>query len=111
MNERQVIYEMLCDVAKAREVIYYSDIGALVRWNMASPGDRKRLADLLGEISSDEVSSGRPMLSALVVSKEFGVPLEGFFELAKSLGRYDGVDGDKFWAVERDKAYEEWTGM
>jgi hypothetical protein len=41
---------------------------------------------MLGEISEDEIANERLMLSALAVGVS-GVPGEGFYNLAKELGR------------------------
>ena len=42
---------------------------------------------ILGEVSDEEDSAGRGMLSAYVVSAETGIPGGGYFELAEKLGR------------------------
>lgn len=57
------------------------------------------LAHMLGEVSDDEDTAGRGMLSAYVVSDETGGPGGGFFELAATLGR-DVRDRDAFWVAE-----------
>ena len=44
---------------------------------------------LLGEISERCHLQGEPMLSALVVNKDTGIPGEGFYTLAKSLGKLE----------------------
>jgi len=56
----------------------------------------KGFHDFLNELSTREHSDGRPLLSALVVSKSGSTPGEGFWDLADSLGfRYD--DPIAFW--------------
>ncbi len=65
------------------------------------------LAHMLGEISDDEDSAGRGMLSAYVVSKETGGPGAGFFELAEQLGRKVG-DRDEFWIAELARVEVAW---
>jgi hypothetical protein len=42
---------------------------------------------MLGQISSEEDAAGRGMLTALVVLKDSGMPGDGFWDLAKRLGR------------------------
>ena len=66
-----------------------------------------------GEISEDEVDAGRPMLSALVVGNGGAsgrpIPGDGFFILAKALGRYPaGLSDREFWERERDLVYDAW---
>ena len=65
------------------------------------------LAHMLGEVSDDEDSAGRGMLSAYVVSAESGGPGGGFFELAEKLGR-DVADRDKFWVEELHHVESAW---
>ena len=66
------------------------------------------LAHMLGEVSDDEDSAGRGMLSAYVVSAETGGPGGGFFELAEKLGR-DVRDRDAFWVAELRRVELAWT--
>lgn len=65
------------------------------------------LAHMLGEVSDDEDSAGRGMLSAYVVSAETGSPGGGFFELAEKLGR-DVGDRDAFWVAELRRVETAW---
>ncbi len=48
------------------------------------------------------------MLSAVVLSKDFDTPSDGFFELAKSMRGYDGTNGYKFWEEELECVYDHW---
>jgi hypothetical protein len=73
--------------AKRRGMITYSDLVKSIRRISLEPNDG-RLAHMLGEISSEEDSAGRGMLTAVVVHKEGDMePGPGFYELAKSRGR------------------------
>lgn len=66
---------------------------------------------LVGEISEDEVDRKRPMLSALVVEKNTGLPGEGFFKLASNLNQFNGkskTEKEVFLAREKRKLYEFW---
>lgn len=70
----------------------------------------REVGQVLGEISEDEVNEGRPMLSAIAVSKD-GTSSEGFFGLAESLGRLterDAVTDKRFWENERKAVYKIW---
>jgi hypothetical protein len=55
---------------------------------------QKEIGAMLGEISQEEVSYGRPMLSALAMSKNESKPGKGFFVLAKDMGKFKG-EGDE----------------
>jgi hypothetical protein len=58
--------------------------------------------EAIGHVSSYEVEHGRPMLSALVVTKETRTPGPGFAKLALHLG-FEFADAEEFWA---DEIYE-----
>jgi hypothetical protein len=54
-----------------------------------TPGNyaAKEAGHLLGEISEQMHSEGKPMLSAIVVNRQEGMPGSGFFKLAVQLGK------------------------
>lgn len=110
MDEQQIVTDHLREVAKAGGLEHYAEVGALIDLELAGPGAVAKLADLLGEICKEEHRSGRPMLSAIVVSKAAGMPGEGFFGLAKSLGLFDGADHLAFWAKEVERVHGYWKG-
>jgi len=76
----------------------YSDLARKI--NSVSFGPRDRVFhNSLGQISVEEDAAGRGMLSALVVHKDDGRPGQGFFDLAKRLGR-DVTDELRCWNEE-----------
>jgi hypothetical protein len=71
------------------------------------------IGPLLGHISQYEVEHGRPMLSALAVRTQNFRPGDGFYPLARKLGRLDSPDPDmekQFWEAEVAKIVRYWTG-
>jgi hypothetical protein len=76
----------------------YSDLATRIRSITFDPHDRS-FHHLLGQISVEEDAAGRGMLSALVVHKDDGMPGEGFFDLAQTLGR-DVSDKIRCWSQE-----------
>jgi hypothetical protein len=65
---------------------------------------------LLGLVSESEVAAGRHTLSAIVVVKSgegANRPGTGFFELEKTLGRYQS-DDDTTWLSEIDGLFRYW---
>lgn len=64
---------------------------------------------MLGEVSEQTHLAGKPMLSALIINQQLGIPGAGFFELAVLLGKLpDGAnDQDKkaFWKKELAAIY------
>jgi hypothetical protein len=65
---------------------------------------------ILGEISEDEFTNGRPMLSAIAVTSK-GQPGSGFFGLAKLLGKLEDDSEEskqQFWKAEKANVYATW---
>ena len=63
---------------------------------------------ILEPISHFEQHLGRPMLTALVVSQETGMPSDPFFELARSYRRLTCQEVRGFWEAECRKVYDFW---
>lgn len=94
--------------AKVMRPYSYSEIAAEIK-SVRFHAHDQRLFDLLGDISKDEHSDGRGLLSAIVVNKTGDKrPGHGFFDLAKSLG-HDISDKDKFWLEELEKIRKSWS--
>ena len=106
------IKAILIHRAKHRGMIAYSELTAqtsTIHFDLESADWRSLLAQMLGEISREEDAIGRGMLSALVVHKREDMqPGEGFFHLAKELGR-DTTDKLTCWVREIHKIYVVWT--
>lgn len=69
---------------------------------IAMPGPQRihRTTRLLEILMKRDAQAGRPIRSALVVSRlGHGLPAEGFFERAHRLGLYDGEDPAAFHAA------------
>ncbi len=83
----------------------------MVYGDQASHHMAREVGQVLGEISQAEHTAGRPMLSALAIAPK-GYPSEGFFTLARNLGKYSGRTPDEerlFWEQERERVYETWA--
>jgi hypothetical protein len=69
---------------------------------------RTEFFEALGHVSMYEVEHGRPVLTALVVTKDAGLPGPGFEKLARHLG-FDLAGGaDQFWAQEVEEIVDFW---
>jgi len=102
------IYKKLKEVARARKLITYTDIGEKVGLRANDP----QLWQLLDKISRQEHEQGRPMLSAVVVQKEgesHGAPGDGFFKLARDLGVFREDNKYIFWVSELNVVYNYWS--
>jgi hypothetical protein len=100
--------DILVRVAEQRSWIAYSDLVGQVSALSLEPHDT-RLFHLLDELSREEDSSGRGMLTAIVVHKSGDKqPGPGFFDLAKSLGR-NTKDPLVCWISEFNKVHDYWA--
>ena len=94
----QAIYERLKEVARAKEVINYSEIMP----------NRRVIGRILEEICRYEVQRGHPMLAAVVVRKDTRMPGKAFFDLAHRLDTYTGNDDRTFWKSELSRVHNYW---
>ncbi len=107
-KEYAFVYTELITAAKHRGTITYQEIAKIVGLPMSGSHMGSEIGKILGQISEDEVSNGRPMLSAIAVNVQ-GVPGPGFYELAKRLNRTtENSDTATFWQAECQAVYETW---
>src|SRR5690242_7821835 len=76
----------LVRAAQYRGTTTYQDLAVIMGLPTIGAHMGAETGHILGEISEDEVLSGRPMLSAVAVNVA-GTSGPGFFGLAKKLGR------------------------
>jgi hypothetical protein len=106
---KEQIRDMLIKAAENRKVVHYAEVGRLLNFSMDNPSHRVELGSILGEISTEEHENGRPLLSAVVVHKEDHLPGEGFFNLAKELGKQrPDEDNDTFYVNELQRVFDAW---
>ena len=105
----QRIYEKLKETARAGGLITYKEIAKAVGldWRR-NYGKCRQIFRILREISTSEVQQGHPMLSAIAVCLDTGIPGPGFFALARNLGVYSGDDDLAFWKHELNEVYNYW---
>ena len=105
---KEEMCELLVERAKLRGMMPYSELVSQVTAISLEPNSYA-LADMLGEISTEEDSAGRGMLSVIVVHKIGDMqPGPGFFDLAKRLGR-DTSDILKCWVDELHAVHRVWS--
>jgi len=105
-------YSALIMAAHSRSMLTYTGIARLAGLAQAGNPMATQVGRLVGEISEDEVTQGRPMLSALVVEKDTGQPGEGFFKLARDLKIFDRTSKSakrKFLSKEKSKLFTVWA--
>lgn len=105
---KEEIRQILIQRARSSSpTITYSDLVREVDSIRLEP-DSHALRTMLGEISTEEDSSGRGMLTVLVVHKgDDLMPGGGFFELARQLKR-DVDDHESFWVEEFKRVTTHW---
>lgn len=109
---KQVVRDRLVEAARAGKFVYYSELGKLLGIDMDNPHFAVQIGHILGRISEDEVADGRPMLSAIVVSKDTMLPGKGFFTLGQQLHRAQPDDDEMSFAVrEIKRTHEFWAGQ
>jgi hypothetical protein len=81
------VRDRLIRAAQGGELVYYSELAKLLGIDMDNPHFGVQVGRVLDEINQDEVADGRPMLSAIVVSKDTMLPGKGFFTLGQQLRR------------------------
>lgn len=106
-----LVYCALIQAARNRGTITYKDVAETMGITPKGSYMASETGRMLGGISEDELHDGRPLLSAIAVSSVTGFPGEGFFGLAKDLGKLkDESDAGKkkFWEEEKAAVYETW---
>ncbi len=92
--------------ARRQSTISYSELTQKIGSIAFGPSDYS-FHYLLYEISREEDAAGRGLLSALVVRKEDGQPGQGFFDLAREMGR-DVTDPMRAWTEEVKLVFSKW---
>ena len=98
----------LVRAAQYRGITTYQDVALIMGLPPTGSHMGKEVGWVLGEISEDEVTAGRPMLSSVAVDVR-GKVGEGFFGLARQLGRLtETADTTAFLEAERLATYQAW---
>ena len=106
MKER--LRQALIDQAKTGKLTTYKELAD--RLELAPPHKIHRIAEALEALMKEDVADGRPMLSALCVSKmQPGIPGRGFFLTAEIFGVFlgdpAGLEAPAFHAIELQRVF------
>ncbi len=106
MKER--LRQALMDQARTGNLTTYKELAD--RLELAPPHKIHRIAEALEARMQEDVAAGRPMLSALCVSKmQPGIPGRGFFLTAEILGVFfgdpAGLEASAFHAIELQRVF------
>lgn len=106
------VYALLIGAAERRKNVTYKDIADIMHLPSSGHHMAQETGRMLGEISVREAECGRPMLSAVCVSSVSETPGEGFFALARQLGRLPvnaaAEHKQTFWKAERERVFQAW---
>jgi hypothetical protein len=112
MNNK--VRRFLIEVARKRGgYIHYQELSdkcSLGLFFRDNPYDRLLIGKILGEISAFEHNQGRPLLSALVITKT-GEEGDGFFKLCEELGFGSArklKSDPAFSAIQMNRCYGFW---
>lgn len=105
-NVKAEIRQVLIDTARQKSLITYRELTASLQ-TVVIHYHSPILARLLVEIGSEESEAGRPILPALVVAQQTGIPGKGFFRIAGERGQ-DVADVKAFWEDEVRRVYDYW---
>jgi len=103
------VYYKLIRTAQKRRTIYYKDVAEIMGLPIRGEHMAREAGQMLGEISEWEHKEGRPLLSAVVIRDDIGIPGEGFFKLARKLGKFQGQNEQDFWESELQEVYNIWS--
>lgn len=108
--EHPAVYERLVQAARAREFVHYGELARMLGIDMDNPHFGAQVGKVLGQISEDEIAAGRPMISAIVVSKDDMLPGKGFFKLGQELHRVETGEDEIGFAVRQIKlVHDYWS--
>ena len=108
--EHQAVYERLVQGARARGFVHYGELAKMLGIDMDNPHFGALVGKVLGQISEDEVAAGRPMISAIVVSKDDMLPGHGFFTLGQELHKVNPGEDEIGFAIRQIKdVHDYWS--
>jgi hypothetical protein len=99
---------IMIEVAKSGQTITYSELCALLKTaylHYHSP----LLTQLLIEIGSAEARAGRPVLPAVVVGKQSGMPGAGYFKVDSAGEDSEITDPKARWEADLQRVFEYWS--
>jgi hypothetical protein len=97
----QLLHDRLAEVAARQETTNYAALELLLELDMRNPDDRRKIGELLGEVSRYEREHGRPLLSSVVWHKDGSTPGHGFYKLGLELGMVGAGEDELAFAIRQ----------
>jgi hypothetical protein len=112
MNKK--VREKLIEIAKNRDIIFYSDLNIACHLGINLEGDAggKEIGKILGDISEYELKNKRPPISVLVGLKNTKpfTPSDGFFNLMDELKIRKPKEKNEFLKIRlMNLCYDYWS--
>jgi hypothetical protein len=105
-----LVFNELATAARYRGTVTYQELAHLIGLEISGNYMANELGKILEQISRAEHEMKHPILSAIVVNVD-GVPGEGFWGIAKNLGKFNGTTEDErrqFWETEKKAVHDHW---
>ena len=108
--DHPAMYERLVKAARAGEFVFNGELAKMLGIDMDNPHFGALVGKVLDRINEDEAAAGRPMISAIVVSKDTMLPGAGFFKLGQEQHRTDPDEDEIGFAIRQIKrVHEYWS--
>jgi hypothetical protein len=104
---REEVRATLLHCAREGSTITYGELALCVSGMDLGPRS-PLLHSLLKEACREEAGHDRPMLGSVVVRKSDGLPGDGYFRVAETLG-HDVSDKRAFWRDEFERCHRHWS--
>lgn len=102
------VYLRLVGAARAGEFVHYAELAKVLGIDIETAHFGVHVGKVLGQISEDEIAAGRPMLSAIVVSRDTMLPGHGFFRLGHELKQVLSGEDETTFAIRQIKRVHEY---
>jgi hypothetical protein len=108
--EHQAVHDRLVQAARAGGFVHYGELAKMLGIDMDNPHFGAQVGKILGRISEDEIAAGRPMISAIVVSRDTMLPGSGFFKLGQELHLTEPGEDEIGFAIRQIKrVHQYWS--
>ena len=99
--QQETVRQCLIQCAREERIVTFGEVGEWIHWLPHTLGQ-----NLLTPINNLECAEGRPLLSAIVVNAETGLPGEGFFRYARICRKSEGLSDKNLWHREVGRVFE-----
>jgi len=103
------VYDRLVAAARARAVVTYTELGKSADLDVSDLAQLDRLVKILDRIAAADIRANRPLLVAVVIRADRGMPSKGFFDFARQHRLMKRQDEMGFFASELSRVYAAWA--